>query len=147
MASIHHEATIDVSAEAAWARLRQVDQAHTLFAPVLVDGTFDRDAQTRTVRFANGMVVQERILDVDEARRRVAYTVVDGAGMSYHHASMEIIERRSDALPVRLGQRLPARGVQGPDGAARRGGHAGSESESRDPLSGSHCVVPLSGSD
>jgi hypothetical protein len=92
MASIHHEATIDVSAEAAWARLRQVDQAHTLFAPVLVDGMFDRDAQTRTVRFANGMVAQERILDVDEARRRVAYTVVGGAGMSYHHASMQIID-------------------------------------------------------
>jgi hypothetical protein len=92
MASIHHEATIDVSAAAAWARLRQVDRAHTLFAPVLVDGTFDRDAQTRTVRFANGMVVQERILDVDEARRRVAYTVVGGSGMSYHHASMQIID-------------------------------------------------------
>jgi len=43
VASIHHEATIDVSAGEAWARLRRVDQAHVLFAPVLVDGTFDRD--------------------------------------------------------------------------------------------------------
>jgi hypothetical protein len=92
LASIHHEATFDVNAAAAWARLRQVDQAHTLFAPVLVDGTFDRDAQTRTVRFANGMVVQERILDVDDVRRRVAYAVVSGTPMTYHHASMQIIE-------------------------------------------------------
>ena len=115
MASIHHEATFDLSAEAAWARLRQVDQAHTLFSPVLVGGTFDRDAQTRTVRFANGMVVQERILDVDEARRRVAYTVVDGGGMSYHHASMEILEAGpghcrfvwvSDFLPAEFKDRM-----------------------------------------
>jgi len=92
MASIHHEVTIDVSAAAAWARLRQVDQVHTLFAPVLVDGAFDHDAQTRTVRFSSGMVVRERILDVDETRRRVAYTVVGGGGMSYHHASMHIVD-------------------------------------------------------
>ena len=113
MASIHHEGTIGVSAAAAWARLRQVDQAHTLFTPVLVDGTFDRDAQTRTVRFANGMVVEERILDVDEARRRIAYAVVSGTPMTYHHASMQIIEdgpKRcrfvwvSDFLPPEFGE-------------------------------------------
>ena len=113
MASIHHEATIDVSAGEAWARLRRVDQAHVLFAPVLVDGTLDRDAQTRTVRFANGMVVQERILDVDEGRRRIAYTAVSGTPMTYHHASMQIIEDGptrcrfvwvSDFLPAEFGE-------------------------------------------
>jgi len=115
MASIHHEATIDVGAGVAWARLRQVDQAHSLFAPVLVDGTFDRDAQTRTVRFANGMEAKERILDVDDARRRVAYTVVDGGGMSYHHASMRIVDAGpdhcrfewvTDFLPAAFGDRI-----------------------------------------
>ena len=115
MASIHHEATIDLGAAAAWARLRQVGEAHALFAPVLVDGSFDRDTQTRTVRFANGMVVQERILDVDDARRRVAYAVVGGTGMSYHHASMEIIEAGpercrfvwvSDFLPAAFGDQM-----------------------------------------
>ena len=43
-------------------------------------------------RFANGMVVRERILDIDESSRRVAYTALDGPGMSYHHASMQIVE-------------------------------------------------------
>ena len=38
------------------------------------------------------MTVHERILDVDDTRRRVAYTVLDGPGMSYHHASMQIME-------------------------------------------------------
>ena len=92
-----------------------MDQAHSLFAPVLVDGTFDRDAETRTVRFANGMEVQERILDVDEDRRRVAYTVVAGGGMSYHHASMQIFNAGpehcrfvwiSDFLPAECRDRM-----------------------------------------
>ena len=63
-------------------------EAHRLFAPVLVDGSLDGD--TRTVRFANGMTVRERILDVDDEHRRVAYTALGADGVTYHHAEMEI---------------------------------------------------------
>jgi len=90
MASIHHEVTVEVGADQAWKALRAVGSAHELFAPVLVDGSLK--GSTRTVRFANGMTVHERVLDIDEDRRRVAYTVLDGPGMTYHHASMEVIE-------------------------------------------------------
>ena len=90
MASIHREAELNVDATRAWAALRAVGDAHKLFAPVLVDGELDGD--TRTVRFANGMVVHERILDVDEERRRVAYTVLDAPGITFHHASMQIVD-------------------------------------------------------
>ena len=37
-------------------------------------------------------MLHERILDVDDRRRRVAYAAVDGPGMTYHHASMQIVE-------------------------------------------------------
>jgi Polyketide cyclase / dehydrase and lipid transport len=90
MASINKEIAVDVSPETAWAELRRVGEAHKLFAPVLVDGQLNGD--TRTVRFANGMVVREHILDVDDQKRRVAYTVIDGPGMLYHHASMQVID-------------------------------------------------------
>jgi hypothetical protein len=76
--------------DTAWAALRLVGEPHKLFTPVLSSGGgFDGD--TRTVRFANGMSLTERILDVDEGRHRVAYTVLDGPGMSYHHASMQVV--------------------------------------------------------
>jgi hypothetical protein len=88
MASITQRTTVDVGAETAWAALRNVAEAHKLFAPVLTDCQLSAD--TRTVRFANGLVVHERIIDVDDAERRVAYTVLDGPGMTYHHASMRI---------------------------------------------------------
>lgn len=90
MASIYKEVAVDVDPETAWSALRRVGEAHKLFAPVLVDGQLNGD--TRTVKFANGMVARERILDVDDQKRRVAYTVVDGPGMLYHHASMQVVD-------------------------------------------------------
>jgi len=90
MASIHKELAVDVGADEVWAALRLVGEPHKLFAPVLVDGQLDGD--TRTVKFANGMVVQERILDVDDERRRVAYSALNGPGMTYHHASMQVVD-------------------------------------------------------
>ena len=90
MASIHEQLAVEVGAGVAWAALRLVGEPHKLFAPVLVDGHLDGD--TRTVTFANGMVVQERILDVDDKRRRVAYSAVNGPGMTYHHASMQVLD-------------------------------------------------------
>jgi hypothetical protein len=91
MASIYRELGIEVSPGQAWAALRRVGDAHILFAPVLVNAQLDGDV--RTVRFANGMVLQERILDIDDERCRVAYTALNGPGMTYHHASMQIVDQ------------------------------------------------------
>ena len=94
MASIHHQVAVEVGAAKAWAALRVVGDAHKLFAPVLVDGGVQGDI--RTVRFANGMVLRERILDIDENRRRVAYSATDAPGMTFHHASMQIVDAGPD---------------------------------------------------
>ena len=85
---------VEVAPDKAWAALRQVGDAHRLFARVLADSELNGD--TRTVRFTNGMVARERILDVDEDRRSVTYTAVDVPGMTYHHASMQVGSRRQD---------------------------------------------------
>jgi hypothetical protein len=61
------------------------------------------------------MVVRERILDVDDQRRRVAYTVLDGPGMMYHHASMQVVDAGpgrcrfvwiTDFLPLEIEENL-----------------------------------------
>jgi len=88
MASIRKEIVIDVGVEPAWDALRRVGEPQTLFAPVLTGAEVRGDV--RTVRFANGMELRERILDVDDEHRRVAYAVVDPQGMTYHHASMQL---------------------------------------------------------
>src|SRR5687767_3840147 len=87
MGSIRREAAVRVSAEEAWAALRDVAHPDQVFAGVLTDASLA--GNERTVTFANGMVARERILDVDNAIRRVAYCVV---GIFEHHsASMQIV--------------------------------------------------------
>jgi hypothetical protein len=90
MASIHIESPVAVSADTAWNALRQVGRADRLFSPVLDGAQLHGDV--RTVHFVNGPLLHERIIDVDEPSRRVAYSVMDSPGLTYHHASMQIIE-------------------------------------------------------
>ena len=87
MTSIVREVEIAVPVETAWAALRDFGGAARLFAGILVDC---REAEgERRVTFANGLAVRERLVAVDESRRRLAYTVLDGP-FSHHHASMEV---------------------------------------------------------
>src|SRR5688500_1319881 len=88
MATIRRDIVIDAGVEHAWAALRRVGEPHRLFAPVLTGAEIDGDV--RTVRFANGMIVRERILDVDDEHRRVAYAALDASGLTFHHASMQV---------------------------------------------------------
>ena len=88
MASICTEKSVRVPADKAWAALSDIGNPHRLFAGVLTDAKLD--GKVRTVTFANGMVAQERIVDVDPKRRRVAYTVL-GDMFEHHSASMEIV--------------------------------------------------------
>ena len=89
MASMQYELILDMDADKAWAALRQVGLTHKLFAGALIDGHLDGDV--RTVSFAGGLVTRERIIDVSEDRRRVAYSVIEGTPMTHHNASMQIV--------------------------------------------------------
>ena len=87
MATLRREEIVKVSAEKAWSMLRNVGKPQVLFSGVLVDGFIEGDI--RTVTFANGMLVRERIIDIDETNRRVAYAVL-GDLFEHHSAFMEI---------------------------------------------------------
>jgi len=88
MASIRREIVVEVSADVAWAAVRDVGAAHRLFRGVLVDARLDGDA--RIVTFANGMVLRELIVDVDDEARRLVYASVGGR-TSHHNASMQVV--------------------------------------------------------
>ena len=93
MASFRTETIIDLPAARAWARLRDLAGTHTLFPGVLTACVLDADV--RTVTFADGTVVKERIVTVDDDAMRLAYTVLDR--FQHHASSMEI-------APVNHGQ-------------------------------------------
>ena len=105
MASISRDICLDVDARAAWDAVRDFGSPHTLFAGVLTGTVVDGD--DRVVTFASGLVVRERLVDLDDEKRRIAYTVVDGP-FTHHHATMSIhatqgggcrLEWISDVLP------------------------------------------------
>ena len=82
--------TIDLAAEAGavWDAVRDVGAAHRRLVPgVLTEVSLE--AGERTVRFANGLVVRERIVTIDDARRRFAYAA-HGGRTRFHHASMQV---------------------------------------------------------
>ncbi len=88
MASLYREITLDVDADRAWSQLRDQRQLGRLFAGVLTDVQLDGDV--RTVTFANGYVVSERIVALDDEHRRIAYAS-QGGRFDHYHASMQVV--------------------------------------------------------
>lgn len=89
MASEHEEFLVEASPERVWAAVRDVAAADRLFPGVLIDSQATADG--RVVTFVGGGRVREVVVDLDDVRRRLAYTAVEGPlGASHHAATMEI---------------------------------------------------------
>jgi carbon monoxide dehydrogenase subunit G len=125
MASIHLEIPLNAPAEHVWKRLRDVGDVKVLFPGVLTASRLEGDS--RVVTFANGMDVKERIVDVDERARRVAYAVVEWQ-TTHHNASMQVLpdgETRSrlvwvtDLLPHELAPQVRGLMEQGAQAVQR----------------------------
>ena len=88
MASLTREIQIDTSAADVWDAVRDVGAVHLRLAPgFVVDTRLEEDA--RVVTFANGVVAHELIVDCDDARRRLVWSVVGGR-MTHHNASLQV---------------------------------------------------------
>ena len=88
MASIHKEILISASAGHIWDAIRDVGSIHTRLARGFVTGT-RLEGDTREVTFTNGVVVRERIVDLDDRARRIAYSAVGGR-FTHHSASIQV---------------------------------------------------------
>jgi len=88
MSSIRKELIVDAPADHVWAALRDIGQVHTRLAREFVIDT-RLDGDSRLVTFANGEVVRERIVDIDDRARRLAYAVVDWR-TTHHNASFQV---------------------------------------------------------
>jgi carbon monoxide dehydrogenase subunit G len=96
MASIHKEVLIEAPADQIWDALRDVGAIHTRLARGFVTDT-RLEGDTRKVTFTNGAVVRERIVDLDDRARRIAYAAVGGR-FTQHSASIQVFpdgDRRS----------------------------------------------------
>jgi hypothetical protein len=94
MASIYKEIPLAVPADRVWAAVRDVGAIHTRLAQAFVVDT-RLDGDSRLVTFANGEVVRERIVDVDDGTRRLAYAVVEWR-TTHHNASFQVVPDGQD---------------------------------------------------
>jgi len=105
MASIHKEISLSTSPAAVWDVVRDIGAVHTRFAPgFVVDTTMD--GEDRIVTFANGFVAREVIVDVDERRRRLAYSV-RSERIAHHNASFEVLANGKGSRLVWIADVLP----------------------------------------
>ncbi|MBO8195879.1 SRPBCC family protein [Streptomyces oryzae] len=90
MAHIHKEFLVESAPDNVWAAVRDVGEIHRRLVPGFVTDTH-LEADIRVVTFANGVVVHELLVDIDDEARRVAYAVVGGSlAPRHHHASMQV---------------------------------------------------------
>jgi uncharacterized protein YndB with AHSA1/START domain len=95
MATIRKEMHLNAPAAKVWSALVDFQNVHTRLAPgFVVDSKPDGD-NARVIQFANGSIVKETLVTLDEERRRLVY-VVASERIAHHNASAEIIADGAD---------------------------------------------------
>lgn len=89
MATIYHEFVVNASPQFVWEAIKDVGAVHSRLAQGFVTATELHDGE-RTVTFANGFTVRERIITVSDELRRLAYAAVGGRA-SHHNAYFQVI--------------------------------------------------------
>jgi carbon monoxide dehydrogenase subunit G len=98
MATIKKVISTAAPADAAWSALRDIGQLHTRLVPGFVTDT-KLEPGARIVTFANGMVVREIIVTVDEDQRRVVWSAVGGS-LTHHNGSAQVSSNASGATTI-----------------------------------------------
>jgi hypothetical protein len=90
MASIHKDILINAAPDAVWDAVRDVGKIHERLCPgFVVDTQLVDDGAARMVTFGNGMTVKEVIVDSDDARRRLVWTV-ESERLAHHNGVMQV---------------------------------------------------------
>jgi hypothetical protein len=100
MASITYEITVASDPASTWDAVRDVGALHLRVAPGLVTDTVLEPGMplARLVTFADGTVLREIIITIDDARRRLVWAI-DGAPVDHHNGALQVFE---DAAGVRV---------------------------------------------
>jgi len=116
MASIRREILLQAKPADVWDAVRDVGAIHRRLAPGFVVATeLEPGGAARVVTFGNGLTARELIVDIDDAARRLVWSVVGGR-MTHHNASVQLFEEAgatrfvwiADLLPHELGPAIAA---------------------------------------
>ena len=122
MASIRKEILIEADCEEVWAAARDVGALHERLASGFVVDT-RMEGDDRIVTFANGLVAREAIVAIDDAARRLAWTVVGGRTSHYAASFQAFAEGEGRTRALWIVDLLPDE-LAGPIGAMVEQGSA-----------------------
>jgi hypothetical protein len=106
MASIRKEILIDASPEDVWDAVRDWGALHERLVPGFVLDT-RLDGEDRIVTFANGMVLREVLVDLDDESRRLVWSVIDGPYTHHNGVTQVFSEGEGHARFVWSADLLP----------------------------------------
>ena len=115
MATIHKEIEIERSKEFVWDAIRDVGDIHKrLVQGFVLDCKLEGD--WRLVTFANGVVIRELIVSVDDKSRRHSWSARSTA-LTHHNASVQVLSENdnrcrviwiADLMPNEMADRIEA---------------------------------------
>lgn len=88
MASLRKEILTSAPPDHVWDAIRDIGALHTRLVPGFVVDTKLMPGE-RVVTFANGMVVREPIVDVDDKARRLAWAAIGGP-LTHYNGSVQV---------------------------------------------------------
>ena len=90
MATIRKEITVKATVVQVWDVIRDIGALHTRLVPGFVVDT-KLEPGVRVVTFANGRVVRESIVTIDDDARRLVWSGT-GELLAHHNASAQVLE-------------------------------------------------------
>lgn len=90
MASIRKEITVKTSAEQVWDAMRDIGALHTRLVPGFVIHT-ELEPGARIVTFANGRVVRELIVSIDDDARRLVWSTANDL-LTHYNGAAQVME-------------------------------------------------------
>ncbi|MBX7248903.1 MAG: SRPBCC family protein [Caulobacteraceae bacterium] len=92
MATVHVESVIDRAPAEVWEVIGDWAHGPVRMAPGFVTSSV-LDGEDRIVTFANGTVVKEIMTGRDDARRRLAWSVVENPRLTHHNGAFTCTTR------------------------------------------------------
>ena len=108
MPTIHHEILIGLPTETVWDAVRDVANLHVRLVPGFVVATemlSQTATPTRRVTFASGAVLDEAIVSIDDARRRLVWSITS---VEHHNGAMQVFDAAGGSRVTWTADVLPA---------------------------------------
>jgi len=99
VASIRRELVVEAPADEVWEAFRDVGAVHTRLAEGFVTDTRLEGRDERVVTFVNDVVAREKIVDLDDEARRLAYSA-GGGRLAHHNASFQVFAEGADRTRI-----------------------------------------------